>query len=183
MRYEPASLGSRIPTFRDNVMPSSSRVEVSANMGLGRFDPTLRCLIVVFQLRNDSFVSQKDGILSKLHSCEVRKTRAVLTHSIEQSPFWEADRSSASQEIPRILWNRKVHYRIHKSPPPVPSRIDPVHTPTSHFSKIHFNIILPSTPGSSKLSPSFRFSYQCIVLHVTSNSFCKLNLRKQPFCF
>jgi hypothetical protein len=37
-----------------------------------------------------------------------------LTHSREQSPSWEANRFSASQEIPRILYNPKVHYCTHK---------------------------------------------------------------------
>jgi hypothetical protein len=37
-----------------------------------------------------------------------------LTYSVEQSPSLEANRFSASQEIRRILWKPKVHYRIHK---------------------------------------------------------------------
>ena len=86
----------------------------------------------------------------------------LLTYSMEQSPSWEANRFPASQEIPRILSNPKVHHRIYKCTPPVPilSQIDPVHALTYLFLKIHLNIILSSTPGFSKWFLSLRFPHQ-----------------------
>ena len=86
----------------------------------------------------------------------------LLTYSMVQSPSWEANWFAASQEIPRILWNPKVHYRTHKRPPPVAilGQPNPVHIPTSHLMEIHPNIIHPSTPRSPQWSLSLRFPHQ-----------------------
>jgi hypothetical protein len=69
----------------------------------------------------------------------------VLT--TELSPSWDAANCAASQEVPIILWNPKVQYRVHKSPPLVLilSHINPIHSISSCLSKIHVNIVHPPT--------------------------------------
>ena len=86
----------------------------------------------------------------------------LLTYSMVQSTSWEANWFAASHEIPRILWNPKVHYSTHKRPPPVSilGQPNPVHIPTSHILEILPNIIHPSTPRSPQWSPSLRFPHQ-----------------------
>ena len=73
--------------------------------------------------------------------------QVLLTYSTVQSPSWEANWFAASQEIPLISRNPKVHYRTHKRPPPVSilGQPNPVHIPTSYLLEIHPNIIHPST--------------------------------------
>jgi hypothetical protein len=83
-----------------------------------------------------------------LHSPGYTSCNTVLTHSLmEPSPSWEAANCAATRELPSILWNPEIHHRIHISPPSVPilSQIDPIHTIPSYLSKIHFNIVHPST--------------------------------------
>ena len=79
-----------------------------------------------------------------------------------QSPSWEANWFAASQEIPRISRNPKVHYRTHKRLPAVSilDQPNPVHLPTYHILKIHPNIIHPSKPRSPQWFPSLRFPHQ-----------------------
>ena len=86
----------------------------------------------------------------------------LLTYSMVQRPSWESNWFTASQEIPHISRNPKVHYYTHKRPPPlcILNQPNPVRIPTSPFLEIHPNIIQPSTPRSPQWSPSLRFPHK-----------------------
>jgi hypothetical protein len=52
---------------------------------------------------------------------------------MEQSLSWEVNSHSASQEIPRVLGNPKVHYHVHRRTPMVSvlRQMHPIHTTPS----------------------------------------------------
>jgi hypothetical protein len=85
------------------------------------------------------------------------------------SPSSEGVNCAGTQELSSILWNPKVHYRVHKSPPllSILTHINTIYTIPSYLSDIHFNIVRSPTSVSSQWSLTFWLSHQypiCILL-------------------
>jgi hypothetical protein len=86
-----------------------------------------------------------------------------------------------SQEISRLVWNPKGHYRVQKRPPLILilSQMLSVHTLLPYFPKLHSNIIFLSTPMVSEWSLPFRISNQKFYEFFLSHA-CYIHLPSRP---
>ena len=97
-----------------------------------------------------------------------------VTRSTQQCPFPEANRFSASQEIPHILQNPTVHYRIHNSLPPAPY-------PQSHQSS-QCLYIPPTEDTFLYYPPVYAWVFQVVSFHRISPPKSRMHLSCLPTC-
>jgi hypothetical protein len=92
-----------------------------------------------------------------------------------QSPSWEDNRRSDSQ-IPHLIWNPKVHYRVHKRPPllPILSQMYPLHI--SHPTSLRPILILSSHLRLGRPSALFLTGLPTKTLYIISVQ-CILHVR------
>jgi hypothetical protein len=98
------------------------------------------------------------GLQAPVHQCgstvsSIKIFKMLLTHSLTY--LLHGAESSASQEIPHILWNLKFHYCLDRCPPPgsILSQINPLHPPIS----------LPGNPSYSHYySPIYAWVFQVV---------------------
>jgi hypothetical protein len=150
------------------------------------------------QIYKNNFVFSFDGVVlnARIDGPKKKTTWRQLTQPITTQPNWikanqpipcgtalNINKSSATEEIPRILWQPKVHSRFHNSPPIVLilSNIKPVHA-FQFYVKTQFNIILPRSPRYSRRSLSLKFSNQNSVCLSLLLHTCHIPRPSHPFC-
>jgi hypothetical protein len=78
------------------------------------FSPKSLCFNVPISQRHRSDGTAKILYTSSRGCLWTKFGFKTLSNSMEQSPYWEANTQSASQEIPRLLWKPKVHNLVLK---------------------------------------------------------------------
>jgi hypothetical protein len=128
---------------------------VQLRLAIRKVKPAIRCSVSSctflhsgsrtdkLSLSNESYIFGRSGSLPPWLT-------GKLTNFMEHNPSWEADSSSASQQIPYVSLLRSQD----TGPYPRPDHSSP--TP-SYFLNIRFKIILPPHPMSSKWSLSLTF--------------------------
>ena len=103
----------------------------------------------------------------------------------EQSPYWEANRSTAGQEIPCILWNC-----FHKCPQPVPIMTQWIQStpsnPTSWRSSLilfsHLLLGLPSGLLSSELpTNTLDSNFIYIYIYICAHAKCRISYKHTKY--
>ena len=108
-------------------------------------------------------------------TCRQLMLACLPTYTTQQSPSWEANRFSASQEIPRILWNPEGSLPYSQVPAacpcPEPARSSPYpHIPLPEVSLYYYPLYswfsqLFSFPQVSPPKPCIHLSSPPYVLH------------------
>jgi len=90
--------------------------------------------------------------VKRIYTCN----KEEITNYNEQNLSWKPNSHSASQEIPRLFWKLKVHYRVHNRSPltPILSQMHSVHNFPPHFPKIHSDILQSMPTPSAWIFPS-----------------------------
>jgi hypothetical protein len=94
-----------------------------------------------------------------------RKQWATVTKPMGLSPSWEATSRSATQKLPDLLWNSKIHYRVHKSPPLPLSPARSIQSIPPHPIALRFVLILHSNLRLDLRSCLFPSGFPRKILH------------------
>jgi hypothetical protein len=73
---------------------------------------------------------------------DLEQSLLILNEELSRNLPEETDSCLAIQEIPEIVWKPSSHFRVRKALDPILNRLDPVHSLTLCFCKVHFNVIL-----------------------------------------